>query len=458
MPNRLKLDFKLVSNKERADFVTKYLQQPEFTTRPPSETELETIANYILWGKDPLTGLNVKQSGDVQLESRNKTWDAKPEESLDALTESPTFNENELHSIASYVPTKIKRETFSREETKLNAPPILLEKFHELWAQIDWLDLQINFYDLAHGRRKNPPRPELLSNFTPSQIAKAKSIAESLNQFIYLKKRHLIVELRREQFSLRDSYQTTITTRAIEQVPYTEEPLALECDIPIFPLGCAIDPPFEIAIASLIFKPFHQLHPSNFTQSQLKQISNFIWYKQSQRAEQHPFCFDFTNLEHIYNLFLNIEELENNENTLYDKMPQLFSTLFFYEKNTKMPEWYRSILYLKIKKYKNQEIANYINKKYDKNYTANYISTIFRQKILKTITETALTHKEIIHNLFFTENFKSCNTCGTIYLVNETNFVKKARSADGFSNRCKNCDKIDRQKKKDSIIYLKRED
>ena len=47
--NRLKLNFELESAEDRTNFVNKYLSTLEFT---PSEPELETISNYILWGKD----------------------------------------------------------------------------------------------------------------------------------------------------------------------------------------------------------------------------------------------------------------------------------------------------------------------------------------------------------------------------------------------------------------------
>ena len=105
---------------------------------------------------------------------------------------------------------------------------------------------------------------------------------------------------------------------------------------------------------------------------------------------------------------------------------------------------------MKIKKIKNPDIASYINNKYGKNYTANYISTIFRQKIIKQICENVEYHFNIVENLFYPENFKQCNTCGKTYLIDSKNFVKKAKSKDGFSNRCKKCDKNDRERRKEN--------
>lgn len=57
--NRLNLDFSLNTNIERSEFLEKYLQREEFIKRPPTEDEMETMANYVLWGKDPVTGKNV---------------------------------------------------------------------------------------------------------------------------------------------------------------------------------------------------------------------------------------------------------------------------------------------------------------------------------------------------------------------------------------------------------------
>jgi hypothetical protein len=60
MSNRLRLDFSLVTTEERNTFIHEYLAKEPFITRLPTEDELETIGNYLLWGKDPVTGLNAK--------------------------------------------------------------------------------------------------------------------------------------------------------------------------------------------------------------------------------------------------------------------------------------------------------------------------------------------------------------------------------------------------------------
>jgi hypothetical protein len=128
--NRLQLDFKLTTTNERAEFLDNYLQRPEFTKRPPTDEELETMGNYLLWGKDPNTGLNAKQAGLVNIETKHGTWDKDNNtESLEGLMESPVFNEADLISLERAVPLKIKREVFSRQEALSKCPEYLRQTF-----------------------------------------------------------------------------------------------------------------------------------------------------------------------------------------------------------------------------------------------------------------------------------------------------------------------------------------
>jgi hypothetical protein len=57
-------------------------------------------------------------------------------------------------------------------------------------------------------------------------------------------------------------------------------------------------------------------------------------------------------------------------------------------------------------------------------------------------------HERIVENLCFEENFKKCNTCGKLLLIDAENFMRRTRSKDGFANRCKICDRNDRQYRK----------
>lgn len=447
MINRLKLDFSLLTLEERTKFIEEYVKKEEFKKKPLTSEELEMCGNYLLWGKDS-SGKNAVQKKEVQIETRNKTWTKGPEvESLEALLESPTFNENNI-VVPTAARAKVQKEVFSRSKALEEAPNELKSVFKNLFYRIDKLDLLLNYYDLAHGKRKNPPREELLSRFAKEEQEKLQEESTHLNQFTYLKLRHQLVELRKEQFSLRDSYTFTIRKDPIYNFVQTPITKTFDADILVFPLGFKYE---EQKFSGEIFKPLEDLIPSNFTQEELKKISNFYWEKRKlEETKKDKEFFDFREIEHVYNLLLIYDELEEASEIgeVESTLGYLIETFKYYAAISELSDIYQEILDLKIKKKKNQDIADFINQKYGKSYTSNYISTLFKQKIIKKITEAAAYHQRIIESIFFPEEFKICNTCGRTLLKCSDNFVRKERSKDGFTNRCKKCDKEERKRKK----------
>lgn len=446
MINRLKLDFSLLTLEERTKFIEEYVTREEFKKKPLTSEELEMCGNYLLWGKDS-SGKNSVQKKEVQIETRNKTWTKGPEvESLEALLESPTFNENNI-VVPTAARAKVQKEVFSRSKALEEAPDELKVVFKNLFYRIDRLDLLLNYYDLAHGKRKNPPREELLNRFTKEDQEKLKEESTHLNQFTYLKLRHQLVELRKEQFSLRDSYKFTIRKDPIYNYAPAQINKILDSDIKIFPLGFFYP---EQKVSQLIFQPLEQLVPQNFSSEDLKLVSKFYWGKQKDEEDKGTEFFDFREIEHVYNLFLTYFDLEDTiELKEIESTTQfLLKTLEYYAANSNLSDIYKDILQLKVRKKKNQDIADFVNEKYNKSYTSNYISTIFKQKIIKKITETAAYHHTLIGLIYFPEEFKTCNTCKKTLLKCSDNFVRKERSKDGFTNRCKSCDKEERKRKK----------
>ena len=446
MINRLHLDFQLETATERREFLNEYLKRTEFQLKPLSEEELEMCGNYLLWGKDE-DGKNSVQKKIVEIKTKKGTWDKKEDESLDALLEQPTFNEAQTFNTIG-APTKITREVFSRSKALKEAPPQLIPIFRDLFYQIDKLDLTLNYYDLAHNKRRNPPREELLQQFTPEEQLQLQEEASSLNQYKYLKMRHLLVELRRQQFTLKDSYSSIIQRHTVPSAQFLPTNISFENEVVVFPFG--VNAEKKNKISSLIFRDSYD--PNSYTEEELKLISKYIWEKKEQfsNMSSNQFIIDFRNLEHIYNIFQLYYDLEDEtfKKELESETDSLLNTLKFYIKKANLSDIHREILELKIQKKRNQDISSYINQKYNKSYTSNYISTIFRQKIIREINEAAQYHEELISNIFFPENFKKCNDCGEILLCSTHNFVKKSRSKDGYANRCKRCDKKIREQAK----------
>lgn len=434
--NRLKLNFSLETVEERVDFINNYIVQfPDLTT-----TEATTIADYLLWGK---TKDGTPIGAGTGLKTRwTKTNDV---ESLEEVLENPALANVQLYSLNDAIVLKKNREVFSREEARKQAPVFLIKTFEELWKKIDETELEINFFEEKVGKRAKPPRDELLKRFTPKEIELIFTRSQKITQYEYLKLRHRLRELRTEQFIIRDSYKNTLN---ITQSIYTpkDKTLVFDCDIEVLPLGL-----LEGAIGELIFN--ENFNPRALDEKQLKLISDLIWRKKEVISGKTR-VFDFRELETVYQLYLFKEDFEDRiarikaDHVVENNLDNLLETLKFYESIADLTDIQREILLLKEKKEKNIDIANYINKKYGKSYTANYISTIFKQKIITKINEAVEIHQDTIENCFFPENFKKCTDCGRILLLDGRNWVKKSRSKDGFQNRCKRCEREIRKKKK----------
>ena len=437
--NRLRLNWTLDTSEERAQFIQQYITQLSFS---PNEEELEMMGNYILWGRDP-DGQNTEQKGFVQLERRNTAWVAPAANisSLDELLETPTFAESELKRPEDPI-YKFPKEIFSRSDVLAQCPAYLENVLNDLFRRIDTLELQINYYDLAHEKRKNPPRKELLQLFTEEEASQLRDKAIKWTQRKYLQQRHLLVELRREQYTYKDFCTPTIQHHTTPR-SWFDASLNLDSEITILPNGL-------YSQSNPLFAPTSHLCANHLNEDLCAAAISF------NAPPQSPLYINFCDPEHIYALITQYDELSTaaeklialNQDTL---IPALQQTLEYYISEAQLSDSQQKILQLKRANYKNSDIAAIVNKQFHKTYTPNYISTIYRKKILPAIADAATYHKNVICGLLTPqESFKTCSTCGTTYLRSDDNFVHKTRSKDGFSNRCKNCDKKERARLKHS--------
>ena len=447
MTNRLQLDFDLQFLDERADFVRNYLQDPIFLDKKPTLAELDTISNYILWGKDRKTGLTLAQTKEIQLSSKSGDWDkTKKVESLDALLESPIFSENQLRGSTDPI-LKVTRHKLSRDHIKQSCPEYMRPIFEQLFDRIDQLDCKICVYELENGKRKEM-RESLLTKFAPEQIEQFKEEVRQWSQLIYLKKRHELIEMRREQYALKDNFSTTIQNKADLSFRRKEDNFDFAAGIRIAPLGIKNDQIFS----ELIFRDFNKINPWEYTEEELKIISEGLW-----REEEEILTIDLTNVQHLYMILGEYKEMRDAslEKEVWDNNTKmLLDTVDYYIAQADLAPLQREILDYKLKKDKNFDICGRINKKWGKNYTPNYISTIFTQRIIPKIAAAAQQHYQRISNIFFEEEFKTCSCCGIVKLRTPEFFMRKQKSIDGLNPRCKECEKEKRNKKK---IFVKGE-
>ena len=135
----------------------------------------------------------------------------------------------------------------------------------------------------------------------------------------------------------------------------------------------------------------------------------------------------------IFQIFFELSDAAEDAD-LESTLPELMKTLNFYVERAELSEMHKEVLDLKLKKVRNVDIALRINNKWKKAYTPNYISTIFKQRIIPKISEAAAYHEKIVSNVFFEEEFKPCSVCGRVLLKDSFNFTHRSRSKDGFTN------------------------
>ena len=83
------LDFDIYSDTDRTKAVYEELDSLK---KPPTQSQLDTMANYILYGKDK-NGLNAVDRGEVEIQTKFSSYAKRKAESLDELMESPVFSE-----------------------------------------------------------------------------------------------------------------------------------------------------------------------------------------------------------------------------------------------------------------------------------------------------------------------------------------------------------------------------
>ena len=174
-----------------------------------------------------------------------------------------------------------------------------------------------------------------------------------------------------------------------------------------------------------------------------------------EKEQNNPVQLNLTNPQTIYIILNFYEELldlrdrENENHNIYNSIQFLLNTINFYIKNSNLTPPQKEILKLKIQKIDNNKISSQINHTFNKTYNPNYISTIYKQKIIKKICEAAQHHRETYEQIFFPENFKKCGICGQFFLKEPYNFTRKSRATDGFSSNCKKCEKEKKEKRKE---------
>ena len=393
----LKLDFTIVSSTDRSELVNDFFTQNP--TYKPTAHELETITNYILYGKDP-DGTSIVDRKEINIDTKYGSYKKRQPESLDGLIETPGFNENTICKKDIY--KKIK-PTIDRTIDS-NIPGMA-----ELWKVIDRTAAIIDTYAGKIEWPYEGPLPE----YTTQQLYQLK---------------HHLIDMRRQQYYLKDVFCPTefrYSANVHKQVTIEQESVNWE-QFEFYPLG--------LYCGDVV----------RFTNPRMDSKKLTYWDRH-QELDGRP-SIDFTNPEHIYLLIKQYQDLRiQADQDVESTAGALIKTLDFYIERAKLDEVRLIILKGKLMQQQNDQISVELLE-IGVTHSENYISTIFKKNVCNDIAAAARLNYDEFLARDSDDMWKKCSCCGEWKLRDTREYMRKNKSSDGFAGKCKKCEKVSRNK------------
>lgn len=479
---KIQLDFSKSKLSDRLEVAAQYAHSNL------SAKNCKHIADYILWSRDE-NGICVSKNEDFELSSK---WSQSQPDSIEGLLEQegapPTF-----HAVGEIPPTLVRKQKFSRAEA-LASP--LVSHFKALFDEIDRLDVLIAF---AMGKE---PREELVNRMEPSCLFALRAKAAKLSPKELQRARHDLVDLRTEQYELRDSYKPQLRNAkqptSKMELPHMEvAPLGLWVE-PTTTLGKFLwvdnpTPPTDeetrrklaSALRALVGRTTHtqseedynkihegsheravkigsyatartckQTCKQDIKQTPTEEHSCQIEVGLHERAVKNS-CqtavravdFDLRDpnswlqLLPYYNTIYNAKLEAEERHDVESEAPALWNTIQYYFNRAHMQAEYRLIVEMKSENWRNEDINNELRRRGLKTFSVNYISTIYKKRIPKLLAQAVETHFELALALDQPDEWKHCSKCGKLLHLDSNHFRRLGKSKDGFVGSCKQCDK-----------------
>lgn len=424
MKKAYSLDYSIERDIDRVRAIKDILDQ---LPTDPTQSELEQMGSYILYGKDE-NGRNAVQRGDTYDGNSRRFSSFKTAEdkvvSLDKVLENPMADQQQLmsphkRSVYNLKKTTIKRPKYDKKTGELidigdgDIPGI-----QDLWERIDHLE-----HWIAILEKKIPP-DETTTIF-------------EVDSYRLYQLKHQLIDMRRHQYYLKDSYKPTLFFVAADH-----------------PKQQFIDWSSD----SQYWMPLEQWQ---------RKVSNSLLSSVSKNLEDYEtrinekgetevkwvvrrHTFDWENPKHI-------RALINNYDLLYDFFKEKLNTygrtlIFDFERYLEMAnltDLRKFILNCKIKKMQYPEIADLMEAQFGVRYNENHLSEIVAREIPEKIAAVATKHRMILETP--QDQLKICYTCGRALPRHKLFFARNASRKDGFSSNCKECERLKRIERGGSV-------
>ena len=388
------------------------------------------MGSYILYGKDE-EGQNAVQRGEVTNgKTRYNSYRRKDDKllSLDKIIDNPLTDQQQLRPMKNKDVYVKKRPTIVRPKYDKKTGELVdpgdsdIPGMTELWECIDHLDHWIHVLE-----GKLPPTEN-------------DTIFEDSYRLYQLK--HTLIDLRRHQYYLKDSYKPAIHFLAVDH-PKTQ----------------FID----------------------WTGDCFYWISKEEWEKRTSNALTHTISKNLIDYEtrlnsageievkwivreHTFNWedFTHVRALINNYEILrdyvWDKLDTYSRTLIFdferYREMAKLSEVREFLLDQKIAHVPYEDIIQELEKRYGLHYNENHLSAILAKEIPQKIAFAAQKYRLILDTP--DSKKKKCYHCGALLPRTTLFFARNRSRKDGFASSCKECERKMRIARGGQGVYDKR--
>lgn len=412
MKKAYSLDYSIERDVDRVQAIYDIL---DTLNKNPTNTELEQMANYILYGKDE-EGKNAKQRGEMTDDNKRynsfKTADEKLL-SLDEILENPATDERELQSANKRSVYKRPKPTISKPKYNKKTGELIdpgdsdIPGMQQLWDDIARVE-----HIVAVNEGKVP-----YDDHTP--------LLKDSYRLYQLK--HQLIDMRRHQYYLKDIFKPTLHFAGADH-PKTQF-VDWTADAFYWISRAELDKKIANSLTSRVSRNIEDYEVRQGPDGE----PQYKWMVQ-------PHTFDWENPNHIKHL---INQFDGLYDQLHEKLDTYGYTLLLdferYRAMAHLSDARSYILDQKLARAPYGEIVENLQIRFGIKYTENYLCTILAKEIPEKIACAAQRHRLLIETP--ADKRKKCATCGRELPKHKLFFCLNKGRKDGYSSSCKECER-----------------